>query len=174
MKRIFCLLIVTGLVVTGTKAQVTENFNPRNGVSLTQLKGYLQNHCWALPDLDITRFNDDSDGWLVPAGVITATQRTGIYTPVLDVAEQINISFNWQFNQAFEKGTRRWVKVFLTDPNNIIVTQLDSFECWSAAAHTYYNYKRTFLHLQPGIYKVYLNYQGTGGTTRIAIDQLIV
>jgi hypothetical protein len=174
MKRIFCLLIVTGLMVTGTEAQVTENFNPRNGVALTQLKGYLQNHCWALPDLDITRFNDESDGWLVPAGVITATQHTGIYTPVLDVAEQINISFNWQFNLAFEKGTRRWVKVYLTDPNNIIVTQLDSFECAPVAALSYYNYNRTFLHLQPGIYKVYLNFQGTGGNARIAIDQLIV
>src|SRR5918994_1383765 len=78
MKRIFCLLIVTGLVVTGTEAQVTENFNTRNGVALSQLKGHLKNHCWAFPDFDIPPFNDESDGWLVPDGVVTATQRTGI------------------------------------------------------------------------------------------------
>ncbi|HUP11614.1 MAG TPA: Ig-like domain-containing protein, partial [Niastella sp.] len=173
MKRILCLLIVTGLLVSGTNAQVTENFDPRNGVALTQLKGYLQSHCWALPDLDIARANAETDGWLVPGAGITPTQRTGVYTPVLDVANQLNISFNWQFDQAFEKGTRRWVKVYLTDPNNIIVNRLDSFEC-PTIAKAAYNYNRTFMHLQPGIYKVYLNYQGSGGSTRIAIDQLIV
>lgn len=173
MKRILCLLIVTGLLVSGTNAQVTENFDPRSGVALSQLKGYLQSHCWALPDLDITRANSETDGWLVPGGVITPNQRTGIYTPVLDVTNQINISFNWQFDQVFEKGTRRWVKVYLTDPNNVIVNRLDSFECPNIAKSAY-NYNRTFMHLQPGIYKVYLNYQGTGGNTRIAIDQLVV
>lgn len=92
---------------------------------------------------------------------------------MLDVADQINVSFNWQFDQAFEKGTRRWVKVFLTDPNNIVVNRLDSFECPNVAKSSY-NYNRTFMHLQPGIYKIYLNYQGIGGNTRIAIDQLVV
>jgi hypothetical protein len=173
MKRILCLLIVAGLLVSGTNAQVTENFDSRNGVALTQLKGYLQSHCWTLPDLDITRASSETNGWVVPGGVITPNQRTGIYTPVLDVADQINISFNWQFDLAFEKGTRRWVKVFLTDPNNIVVNRLDSFECPNVARSSY-NYNRTFMHLQPGIYKIYVNYQGTGGTSRIAIDQLIV
>jgi hypothetical protein len=109
----------------------------------------------------------------VPGAVITPNQRTGIYTPVLDVTDQVNISFNWQFDQAFDKGARRWIKVYLTDPNNIIVSRLDSFEC-PHVANAIYNYNRTFLHLQPGVYKVYLNYQGTGGTARIAIDQLMV
>jgi hypothetical protein len=173
MKRILCLLTVTGLLVSGTNAQITENFDTRNGVALTQLKGYLQNHCWALSDLDITRANAENDGWLVPGSAITSNQRTGIHTPVLDVTDQVNVSFNWQFDQAFEKGARRWIKVYLTDPNNIIVNRLDSFECPNVAK-SMYNYNKTFLHLQPGIYKVYLNYQGTGGNSRIAIDQLVV
>src|SRR3954471_6855226 len=114
MKRIFCLLVTTGLLAAGANAQVTENFNTRNGVALTQLKGYLQTHCWTLPDVDVSAANTNGDGWLVPGATITATQRTGIYTPVLDVPGQITISFNWQFDQAFEKSTRRWVKVYLT------------------------------------------------------------
>src|ERR1044072_3572094 len=101
MKRILSLLIVTGLLVSGANAQVTENFDSRNGVALTQLKGYLQSHCWALPDVDITRANSETDGWLMPGGAVTPNQRTGIYTPVLDVADQLNISFNWQFDHAF-------------------------------------------------------------------------
>lgn len=172
--RILCLLAVTCLLGTATRAQVTENFDSRNGVALPQLKGYLQNHCWTLPDLDITNFNTKSDGWLVPNSTITANQRTGVYTPALDVADQIKISFTWQFDQAFEKGTSRWVKVYLTDPNNMIVKQLDSLNCSYVQAGSLYNYDRTFMFLQPGIYKVYLNYQGTGGSTRIAIDQLVV
>jgi hypothetical protein len=174
MKRIFCLLAVTGLLVVGTNAQVTENFNTRNGVALSQLKGYLQSHCWNLPDVDITRSNTESEGWLVPGEAITANQRTGVYTPVLDVPGSITISFNWQFNQAFDKGTRRWLKLYLTDPNNIIVSRLDSIECAPASAQTSNAYTRSFSGMQPGIYKVYLNYQGTGGSARIAIDQLVV
>jgi type II secretory pathway pseudopilin PulG len=173
MKRILCLLIVTGLLVSGTRAQVTENFDTRNGVALSQLKGYLQNHCWALSDVDITRANSENNGWLVPGAVISPNQRTGIYTPVLDVTDQVNISFNWQFDQAIDKGDRRWIKVYLTDPNNILVSRLDSFEC-PKVANSMYNYNRTFLHLQPGVYKIFLNYQGTGGNARIAIDQLVV
>ena len=173
MKRIFCILIVTGLLVTGTMAQVTENFNTRNGVALTQLKGYLQSHCWTIPDFDVTSSNIDSHGWLMPGAVISATQHTGIYTPSLDVPGNINISFNWQFDQAFEKGTRRWVKVYLTDPNNIIVTRLDSFECLPVTAKSTYTYNKSFAGIQAGIYKVFLNYQGIGGTARIAIDQLV-
>lgn len=173
MKRISCLLIVTALLVSGTRAQVTENFDTRNGVALSQLKGYLQNHCWALPEVDITSANSENDGWLVPGAAITPNQRAGIYTPVLDVTDQVNISFNWQFDQPFDKGARRWIKVYLTDPGNIIVSRLDSFECPNIANSTY-NYNRTFLHLQPGVYRVYLNYQGTGGNARIAIDQLTV
>jgi hypothetical protein len=173
MKRIFCL-IVTGLMVTGTMAQVTENFNTRNGVAISQLKGYLQNHCWALSDFDITSSNAESDGWLMPGAVVTANQRAGIYTPALDVPGDINISFNWQFNQAFEKGSRRWVKVYLTDPNNIIATRLDSIECSPVTAQSSNTYNKSFTGVLPGIYKVYLNYQGTGGNARIAIDQLVV
>lgn len=173
MKRIICLQIVTCLLVTGLNAQVTENFNTRNGVALNQVKGYLQSHCWMLPDFDVTGFNTETDGWLVPGGAISTNQRTGIYTPALDITDNITISFNYQFNLAFEKGTRRWLKVYLTDPNNINITQLDSFEC-PHTAQAINNYQKAFTHLQQGIYKVYLNYQGAGGATRIAIDQLNV
>lgn len=174
MKRIFCLLVTTGLLAAQTNAQITENFNTRNGVALTQLKGYLQTHCWMMPDFDVSPTNTTGDGWLVPGAAITANQRTGIYTPVLDVPDHINISFNWQFDQAFEKDTRRWVKVFLTDPNNIVIRQLDSFECAHVTAKSAYTYNKSFSGIQPGIYKVYLNYQGTGGNARIALDQLVV
>ncbi|WP_205508691.1 Ig-like domain-containing protein [Longitalea arenae] len=174
MKCILCLLVVTCLLGTATRAQVTENFDSRNGVALSQLKGYLQNRCWTLPDLDITGLDTQKDGWLVPGSSISAQQRTGIYTPVLDVTDQIKISFSYKFDQAFEKGTRRWVKIFLTDPNNIVVKQLDSLGCSPLNTGSLYNYDKTFTHLQPGIYKVYLNYQGTGGSARIAIDQFAV
>ena len=173
MKRIICSQIVTCLLVTCLNAQVTENFNTRNGVALTQLKGYLQSHCWTLPEFEISGFNTETDGWLVPGNTISPNQRTGIYTPALNIGEHVTIAFNYQFNLPFEKGTRRWIKLSLTDPNNIVVTQLDSFEC-APVAQSIKNYSKTFPQLQSGIYKVYLNYQGTGGTTRIAIDQLNV
>jgi hypothetical protein len=174
MMRILCLLVITGLLVSGTNAQVAENFNTRDGIAITQLKGYLQNHCWALSDLDITPSKTDSDGWLVSGAAITANQRTGIYTPVLDIADQLTVSFNWQFDQPLEKGNRRWIKVYLTDPNNIIASLLDSIECPHSTTLSSYMHNKVYAHLQRGIYKVFLNYQGTGGHARIALDQLEV
>jgi hypothetical protein len=174
MKRYFSLLVVTGLLFSGTNAQVAENFNIRDGIALSQLKGYLQNHCWTLPDFDITSSNTGSDGWLVAGNSISASQRTGIYTPVLDLPGEVTISFNWQFDQVLEKGSRRWLKLYLTDPNNIIISRLDSIECAPVSAQTIHNFSKSFTHIPQGIYKVYLNYQGTGGTARIAIDQLVV
>ena len=175
MKRSFLFVTCICTLVIGTASgQVTENFNPRSGIALSQLKGYLQNHCWMIPDFDITRQGSEENGSLVAAPTPGASQRSGIYTPVLDVKENINISFTWQFNQPVEKGTRRWLKICLTDANNMVVTRLDSIEYSNVTASAANNFSKTFSGIQPGIYKVYLNYQGIGGTSRIAIDQLTV
>ena len=175
MKRSFCLAISTCLLVAQlVQAQVNEDFNPRNGIAITQLKGYLQNHCWMIPDFEISRSGAEENGSLVSGSAAAANQQAGIFTPVLDVPEQMNVSFTWQFNHPFEEGSRRWLKVYLTDANNAIVTKLDSVECLTGTDLSSHTYNKSFTGIHPGIYRVYLNYQGTGGSSRIAIDQLVV
>ena len=147
MKRIIFLLIISGiLAIQHGNAQVTENFNPRTGVAIAQQKGYLQNHCWTISD------------------------RTGIYTPVLDVPAQMTVSFTYQSAQPMEKGASRRINIYLADANNMVVSKLDSFECTNNTG----TYNKTFATLQPGAFKVFVNPQGMGGASRMAIDQLSV
>lgn len=161
------------LAVQSLSAQVTENFHPRNGVAIAHLKGYLQNQCWTFSGLDISRngFNagNETKGVLV-SGELNA--RTGIYTPVLDVPQQLNVSFSYQFNQAIEKGASRWAAIYLTDANNSIVQKLDSIAFSGITAGQLYQYNKSFTGLRAGAYKVFINLQGRGGTTRMGIDQV--
>jgi stage V sporulation protein SpoVS len=177
MKRNFILLMVVGiLVIQHSYAQVTENFNPRQGVAIAQLKGYLQNHCWTITDLDISRNStgNEPNGVLLTGPLSATNVRSGIYTPVLDVPAQMTVSFTYQFSQSFEKGARRWLKIYLADANNMIISKLDSIECTNSTAGSSYTYNKTFSALQPGAFKVFLNPQGTGGISRMAIDQVAV
>lgn len=175
MKRnIGLLALVLGLGAAAVTAQVSEDFNPRNGLAISQLKGYLQNHCWMIPDFEISRNLTDENGALVSGLVAASNQNAGILTPVLDVPSQVTVSFTWQFSQPLDNSSRRWLKIYLTDPNNRIVSRLDSMECLHSDSKTPVTYNKSFTGIQPGIYKVYLNYQGSGGNSRIAIDQLNV
>jgi hypothetical protein len=168
------ILFVLSLGVLAVNAQVSEDFNPRNGVALSQLKGYLQNHCWMMPDFEVSHTIAEDNGALVSGLVAAANQHAGVFTPVLDIPGQLTVSFTWQFSQPLENSNRRWLKIYLTDPNNIILSRLDSIECSHGAVNTPTAYNKTFTGLQAGIYKLYINYQGTGGNTRISIDQLAI
>jgi hypothetical protein len=151
MKRNFFVLIILAILFAQYgNAQLTENFNPRSGVAIARQKGYLQNHCWTISD------------------------RTGIYTPVLDVPAQMTVSFSYQFTQPIEKGTRRWINIYLADANNMIISKLDSMECTNSTAGSSWTYNKNFAALQPGIFKLFINPQGTGGSSRMAIDQVTV
>jgi stage V sporulation protein SpoVS len=175
MKRNLFIFVSTCLLVVQTaSSQVIENFNTRNNIALTKLKGYLQNHCWTISGFDISRSGPEENGSLISGTETMMTEHSGIYTPVLDVPDHMDISFTWQFNQPIQQGARRWLKIFLTDGNNTIVTRLDSFECSGITASTSYTYKKSFTGIHAGIYKVFLNYQGTGGNAAIAIDQLAI
>jgi hypothetical protein len=169
-----CKWVVPGmLAVQSLCAQVTENFHPRNGVAIAHLKGYLQNQCWTFSGFDIARngFNNanETKGVLISGQL---TPRTGLYTPVLDVPQQLTFSFSYQFNQAIENGASRWVNIYLTDANNGIVQKLDSIVFSGIEAGRLYHYNRSFTSLRAGAYKVFINLQGQGGNTRMAIHQV--
>src|SRR5580698_3007531 len=86
-----------------SKLNVTaENFNSRPGIRLTEVKGYLQGKCWFFADFDVNRNgwnpNIEGDGAMVSGTGSSATERTGIYTPVLDMAVSTPVSFSYSFN----------------------------------------------------------------------------
>jgi hypothetical protein len=155
-------------------ASTIDNFNSRPGIRLTDIKGYLQGKCWFFSDFDVNRSgwvpNIEGDGAMVSGTGASATERTGIYTPLLDLTAGTSVSFTYSFNQAVKE--RRWIRIVAIDGNNNPVATLDSVELTGDVAGHVYNYKNT-LNLT-GSYILCVNYRGIGGATRIAIDELSI
>ncbi|MFT3825677.1 MAG: Ig-like domain-containing protein [Chitinophagaceae bacterium] len=177
MKRNFTLMVSAWILIASTAiAQTGDNFNSRTGVSLSQVKSYLQDQCWIFNDFDV---NDswtpaiEGNGAMVSAAAVTSTSNTGIYTPVLDVWGEITVSFKYKLNATLASGERRWLKIYLTDAEGMMTGDLlDSVEIKNFNTGTTYEYSKTFYNVGSGPYKLFLNYRGIGGSTRIAIDQL--
>jgi hypothetical protein len=117
MKRNFSTILLSCALVIAFPplhaAGINDNFNSRPGVSLTQVKGYLQGHCWFFADFDVNRNGwtpgIEGDGAMVSGTGSSATERTGIYTPILDMAGNMPVSFTYSFNQPVQD--RRWLKL---------------------------------------------------------------
>lgn len=178
MKRIGILMASVWMFISlAATAQTNENFNSRTSITTSQVKGYLQGRCWAFPDFDVNQNSwnagIEGDGGMVSGPSSNATQSTGIITPILQVPGFISISFKYKFDSEFGNGTRRWVKIYLLNQDNEIQAELDNFEFIGMNSSTVYTYNKSF-GAGSGLYKVYINYQGIGGSTRIAIDELAI
>ncbi|HLZ85865.1 MAG TPA: hypothetical protein VKQ52_01440, partial [Puia sp.] len=153
-------------------ASTVDNFNSRPGVRLMEVKGYLQGKCWFFSDFDINRSgwvpNIEGDGAMVSGTGASATERTGIYTPVLDLTAGTAVSFSYSFNLPVKD--RRWIRILAIDGNNNPVATLDSLELTGAESGKVYTYKHTISIT--GTYTLCINYRGIGGSERIAIDEL--
>jgi hypothetical protein len=179
MKRNFSTILLSCALVIAISplhaAGINDNFNSRPGVGLTQVKGYLQGHCWFFADFDVNRNGwtpgIEGDGAMVSGTGSSATERTGIYTPVLDMAGSMPVSFSYSFNQPVQD--RRWLKIYAADANDMPAILLDSLELTGSQAGHVYTYNKLIPVSAPGQYKLVLNYQGIGGSERIAIDQLV-
>jgi len=181
MKRNLILIVsvwILSLVLSiGAIAQTSENLNSRSSVALNQVKGHLQDQCWYFPDFDINKggwtANIEGDGAMVSNPGANVSQGSGIYTPLLEVAGNINISFKYKFSNTLEHGHRRWVKIYLTDFENNILGMLDEVEFTNIDPSQVYVYNKSFLAGSAN-YRVFINYQGQGGATRFALDDLTI
>ena len=169
----FCALAFQPLFAE-TSPIVTDNFNSRPGTRLAEVKGFLQGQCWFFSDFDINRGgwtpNIEGDGAMVSGTGASATERTGIYTPLLDLSGNTPVSFTYSFNIAV--SDRRWFKIVAVDGKENPISVLDSVELTGSAPNHTYKYSKNFS--LAGSYKLYINYQGVGGSERIAIDQLTI
>src|SRR5580658_150859 len=160
MKRNFstillsCALVIAFLPLRA--AGLTDNFNSRPGVSLAQLKGYLQGRCWFFADFDINRNGwtpgIEGDGAMVSGTGSSPTERTGIYTPVLDMPVSMPVSFTYSFNQPVQD--RRWLKIYAADANDMPAILLDSLELTGSQAGHVYTHNKLILVSAPGQYKL--------------------
>lgn len=182
MKKIFTLIVSAWILFSyEANGQIAEKFNSRPGVSLSQVKGYLEGRCWIFRDFDTNK-----DGW-VPAiegdGAMVSgpnpndnydhQYNSGILTPLLNIPGFLTITFKYKIDAPLAPGERRWFRIFLaTEDNTIAGPWIDSVEITNAATSTI-TYNRHFPQTGSGLYKIYIQYAGNGiGTTRIAIDQI--
>lgn len=179
MKRNLFVILLTPVLVCLLQpvfAETADNFNSRQGLRLTEVKGYLQGNCWFFADFDVNRNgwapNMEGDGAMVSGTGGSPTERTGIYTPLLDIKASTPLSFIYKFNQPV--NNRRWVRIYATDATNKSLFLLDSLELTGSDNTTIYKYQKSLSVPAEGQYKLYINYQGIGGDERIAIDQLII
>lgn len=173
MKRI-TILFATLVAGVGAFAQTSENFNSNSHASLTQLKSYLQTQCWQFPDFEINNggWNPaiEGDGAMVSGPGNSNTENTGIYSQPLSMDHNIDVSFKYKFDSKVTQ--RRWLNVYLTDGNNNVITKLDSIELTGLNNNIVYTLNKSYC-VTPGCHKIYMNYRGIGGATRIAIDKLV-
>jgi len=75
----------------------------------------------------------EGDGAMVSGTGASATERTGIYTPMLDMPVSTSVSFTYTFNQPVQD--RRWIKIYAADANDKPVLLLDSVELTGSEAN---------------------------------------
>ncbi len=173
MKRNSITLFAIVFATNGVFAQTIENFNSRPEADLTQVKAYLQNNCWQFHEFDINAgWNPgiEGDGAIVSGASATSTQTAGIYTPLISIAGNITVSFSYKFSAPVLD--RRWIIINLVDGANNFITKLDSIELTGDNNTTVYNYSKSLPANTSACDKIYINFRGTGGDNRIAIDNL--
>lgn len=157
-------------------AQVTENFNSRENVTVPQVRSYLQTKCWQFVDFDTdpNHWNPgiEGDAAMISSPYSNPNIQMGIYTPILEINTNLSIKFNYTFNNGNGQGNNQYLRIYLTDGSNTKLTLLDSINFEGRKGDFIYNYNKTFTQLTPGNFKLFFNYGGTGLATRIAIDKL--
>lgn len=175
MKTIFLrslLAVISVLAGVAASARTGYDFNSSPSLKLTEIKNFLQNHCSVFMG-----FNINAHGWnprIEGDGALVSENRPSpsySLSPVLVVDDNINIAFRYKFNHRLQEGSRRWLKIALADANNISRIELDSIEFADVNTSIVYTYNKN-IATTPGEYKLYIGFNGNGGNTAIAIDEL--
>ncbi len=166
------------IATSHARAQLSENFNSRPGTSLSQVPSYLQSHCWQFVEFDTEPNNwnpgIEGDGAMISDPTSSPQKTNSIYTPVLDVPGGFNLKFKYAFSNNMSNGNTRYLRIFVTDANNNIVKQVDSINLDGKRKDIIYTYDKTYTRLGSEGYRVLINFDGIGISTRIAIDELQV
>jgi hypothetical protein len=166
---------VTLLTLTAS-AKTSENFNSRKGVPLKEVRHELQNSCWTFHHFDVNLNGWDpaieGDGGMVSGTSALSSGNAGIYTPLLSVASTLHVSFHYRFSENFVSDHSRWIKLCLADANNDIKQVLEQINVNGSNAYMVSTYSTEFKNISSGEYRLLILYGGTGGSARIAIDEL--
>jgi hypothetical protein len=171
-------LFIGAAIVSASSANagVGENFNSRKGISIHEIRMSLQSTCWTFRHFDVNNngWNPKIEGDGAMVSDINALNygNAGIYTPLLNVASSIDVSFEYAFNEDFDAASSRWIKISLANASNEIMQELETVDLIGVNAGKSKKYNTSFNNIRPGEYRLVLTYGGKGGTATIAIDEL--
>lgn len=153
-------------------ADVTENFNSRKGVPIQKIRSALQSSCWTFQHFDV-----NANGWnpgIEGDGAMVSElgALSSMYTPVLSVPASLALSFEYVFSENFSGDDQRWIKLCLVNSSNEVVKVLEELQLIGMNATRSSRYSTVFSNLEPGEYRLMLQYGGSGGNSCIAIDAL--
>jgi hypothetical protein len=171
------LLLSTAILSSSAHARTIENFNSRKGIPLDNIRSSLQNSCWTFHHFDISRnFRTPSvndDGAMSADATALQFSNTGIYTPVLKVSPELEVSFVYAFSSDFSASAQRWIKICLADASNNIIQVLEKLELTGYEATRAKKYSTVFNNVTPGAYRLVLLYGGKGeNASSISIDDI--
>lgn len=153
-------------------AQINENFNSREALSVYDVKGYLQNRCWIFNGIEMNASSPiEGDGSLVT--VPNSFGFSSIYTPVLDVPGNISVSFKYAVDQNFVAGEKKIVTVYLTDDFSTIAgAPIGVLEITNAVIGQTYTANFSKTPVGSGGYRVLILIESENGSTPLIIDEV--
>lgn len=144
---------------------------------MRQLKALLQNNCWTFHHFDINQNGWDpkieGDGAMVSEPNALQFSNSGIYTPMLIVSSQLDVSFNYKFNREFSETEKRWIRICLANAQNEVIQVLEEININGANATRQKKYSTGFKNIATGEYRLVLLYGGSGGNAGVAIDNIV-
>lgn len=166
------LSIVLMLSSLNLHAQINENFNSRSGVSVYDVKGFLQNSCWIFSGIEMNATNPiEGDGSLET--FYNSNGFSSIYTPVLDVPGNITVNFTYTVNAAFVAGEKKIITVYLTDDYSTIAGDpIGTLEITEATPGETYTANFSKMPVGSGGYRVLILIESINGTTPLIIDEV--
>lgn len=135
------------------------------------LRDSMQALCWSFPDMLINRGGTApmrGAGSMVTGNSSSPTQSTGWWTPYLDISGTLKVAFLWRKTAT---GFPRWIKIILIDQLESRIL-IDSLNITANPSGTDFYYSKNFA--VTGTYRVYMNFQGNGGSFRLAVDDISI
>ena len=114
----------------------------------------------------------EGDGAMVSDITALTKENAGIYTPLLNIGSQIEVSFEYTFNEDFDQSSTRWIKVCLANSSNEIITELEKVDFIGFQATKRKKFSTQFSNLEPGEYRLSTALRRNGGNASIAVDEL--
>jgi len=167
LRSIFAMCAVG--VATESFAQIQENFEPRQGSSISVTDELISQN-WLFPDMSI-----NPDGCVPITGTqslgtgpaFKPDQSSGFVTPYAVFSSDETVLFNYKLHRTFSSMCRRWIVVSLIDEANV-ATIIDSVELSATTTSSVEYNKRVTGYA--GKYAVYVNLKGDGCNSKLIVD----